>query len=106
MTAPVRPAPLDEVSLLTERCQRILEELGEPDRALGIQQPGAFGDRPLGTILGAVLMQTIENGLVLLNANPYLYPLFTAAIIFLAVALDSLRNGLFAKWTRRTIRPA
>lgn len=59
-----------------------------------------------GTILGAVLMQTIENGLVLLNANPYLYPLFTAAIIFLAVALDSLRNGLLAKWTRRTIRPA
>jgi ribose transport system permease protein len=59
-----------------------------------------------GTILGAVLMQTIENGLVLLNANPYLYPLFTAAIIFLAVALDSLRNGLLAKLTRRTIRPA
>lgn len=58
-----------------------------------------------GTILGAVLMQTIENGLVLLNANPYLYPLFTAGIIFVAVALDSLRNGLLAKWNRRSIRP-
>ncbi len=58
-----------------------------------------------GTILGAVLMQTIENGLVMLNANPYLYPLFTAGIIFLAVALDSLRNGLLAKWNRRAIRP-
>ena len=46
-----------------------------------------------GTVLGAVLIQTVENGLVILNADPYLYPLVTSAIIFLAVFVDSLRGG-------------
>ena len=45
-----------------------------------------------GTLLGTLLIQTIENGLVILNANPYLYPMITSGIIFLAVLLDSLRN--------------
>lgn len=57
-----------------------------------------------GTILGAVLVQTVENGLVILNADPYLYPLFTAAIILFAVFLDSQRNLLGARLNRRAIR--
>lgn len=57
-----------------------------------------------GTLLGAVLIQTVENGLVILNADPYLYPLITSAIIFLAVLIDSVRTGLLAKWSRRRIR--
>jgi ribose transport system permease protein len=57
-----------------------------------------------GTILGAVLIQTIENGLVILNADPYLYPLVTSSIIFVAVLVDSLRTGLLAKEGRRKIR--
>ena len=57
-----------------------------------------------GTILGAILIQTIENGLVILNADPYLYPLITSAIIFLAVLIDSTRNGLILRLTRRKIR--
>ena len=57
-----------------------------------------------GTVLGALLIQSVENGLVLLNANPYLYPLITSAIIFVAVLLDSLRNGLLARGLRRKIR--
>lgn len=45
-----------------------------------------------GTLLGTLLIQTIENGLVILNANPYLYPMITSGIIFVAVLLESLRN--------------
>jgi len=56
-----------------------------------------------GTVLGAVLIQSLENGLVILNADPYLYPLVTAAIIFLAVLIDSTRNRLLAALTRRHI---
>jgi len=57
-----------------------------------------------GTVLGAVLIQSVENGLVILNADPYLYSLVTSGIIFIAVLTDSIRNGLLAKLTRRKIR--
>jgi ribose transport system permease protein len=57
-----------------------------------------------GTILGALLMQSVENGLVILNADPYLYPLITSAIIFLAVLTDSLRTRVLANIHRRRIR--
>jgi ribose transport system permease protein len=56
-----------------------------------------------GTVLGAVLIQSVENGLVILNANPYLYPLVTSAMIFLAVLLDSTRSRLLQEWSRRKI---
>ncbi len=59
-----------------------------------------------GTLLGAVLIQTVENGLVILNADPYLYPLVTSAIIFIAVSLDCLRQRLVERLSRRLIRPA
>jgi len=57
-----------------------------------------------GTVLGAVLIQSVENGLNILNVDPYLYPLITSAIIFLAVLLDSARNHLLATLSRRRIR--
>ena len=41
-----------------------------------------------GTLLGALLIQSIENGLVIVNANPYLYPMVTSMVIFAAVILD------------------
>ena len=41
-------------------------------------------------LLGALLMQTVENGLVSVNADPYLYPTVMATVIFVAVLLDSL----------------
>jgi ribose transport system permease protein len=56
-----------------------------------------------GTVLGAVLIQTIENGLNILNVNPYLYPLITSGIIFVAVLLDSLRSGWLERWNRRKV---
>jgi ribose transport system permease protein len=57
-----------------------------------------------GTVLGAVLIQMIENGLVIINANPYIYPLVTGGIIFLAVLLDSLRHRKTARLRKRQIR--
>jgi ribose transport system permease protein len=39
-----------------------------------------------------------------LNVDPYLYPLITSAIIFLAVLLDSARNHLLATLSQRRIR--
>ena len=56
-----------------------------------------------GTVLGAVLLKSMFNGLVIVQADPYLYPLITSAIIFVAVLLDSLRSRLLAHWGRRKI---
>jgi ribose/xylose/arabinose/galactoside ABC-type transport system permease subunit len=58
----------------------------------------------LGPIFGAVLIQTVQNGLVMVDADPYIYPLITAAIIFIAVLIDSLRAGAIARLERRRIR--
>jgi ribose transport system permease protein len=55
-----------------------------------------------GTVVGAILIQTVENGLVIINADPYLYPLAMSSIIFLAVLTDSLRRGLWRKLRRQT----
>ena len=41
-----------------------------------------------GTLLGALLIGAVENGLVTLNANPYIYPVVTGGVIFLAVLSD------------------
>jgi len=57
-----------------------------------------------GTVLGALLIQSVENGLVILNADPYLYPLITSAIIFIAVLTDTLRSAWLARLNRRRIR--
>ncbi len=53
---------------------------------------GGRGNILPGTLLGVLLIQTIENGLVMLNVNPYLYPMITSAVIFCAVLMESLRN--------------
>jgi len=56
-----------------------------------------------GTVLGAVLLKSIFNGLVIVQADPYLYPLITSGIIFAAVLLDSLRNQMMPRLTQRRI---
>ncbi|MGF1476005.1 MAG: ABC transporter permease [Geminicoccaceae bacterium] len=65
-----------------------------------------FGGRGgvIGTLFGAILIQTVNNGLVIVNANPYVYPLVTAGIIFLAVFVDSQRSRILEAINRRTIR--
>ena len=65
---------------------------------------GGRGNVFPGTVLGAVLLKTIFNGLVIVQADPYLYPLITSGIIFTAVLLDSLRSQLITRLSRRKIR--
>lgn len=59
----------------------------------GVSLFGGRGQVLPGILLGAFLVQTVENGLVMVNADPYLYPLVMACVIFLAVLLDSMRRG-------------
>ncbi len=54
-------------------------------------------------VVGAVLIMTVQNGLAMINANPYAYPVITGAVIFLAALLDSVRSGLVARMMRRQI---
>ena len=45
-----------------------------------------------GTLIGALFIQALQSGLVIVNADPYLYPLITGVVIFLIVMIDSLRH--------------
>jgi ribose transport system permease protein len=56
-------------------------------------------------VIGAVLIMTVQNGLVMINANPYAYPVITGAVIFLAALFDSIRSRLQARMNRRAVRP-
>jgi ribose transport system permease protein len=47
-------------------------------------------------VIGAVLVTMVQNGLVLMNANPYVYPVVTGAVILAAALVDSLRSGALA----------
>lgn len=56
-------------------------------------------------VTGAVLIVTVQNGLVMINANPYAYPVITGAVIFIAALFDSIRSRLQARMDRRRVRP-
>ena len=45
-----------------------------------------------GTLTGAVMIQALQSGLVMANADPYLYPLITGGVIFLIVLIDTMRH--------------
>jgi ribose/xylose/arabinose/galactoside ABC-type transport system permease subunit len=66
-----------------------------------------FGGRgaAFGAIFGAVMVETAANGLVMINADPYAYPIIVSAIIILAVAVDAQRSRVSEKLQRRYIRP-
>jgi ribose/xylose/arabinose/galactoside ABC-type transport system permease subunit len=57
-----------------------------------------------GAVVGSVLIQMVQNGLVFANVNLYLQPMVQAFIIFLAVFTDSLRGVRLNKLMRRHIR--
>jgi len=48
---------------------------------------------------------TVQNGLVMINANPYAYPVITGAVIFLAALIDCIRTRWQARLERRLVRP-
>jgi ribose/xylose/arabinose/galactoside ABC-type transport system permease subunit len=57
-----------------------------------------------GAVIGAVLVQMVQAGLVFNQVNLYLQPMIQALIIFLAVFFDSLRGTRLARLKRRYIR--
>lgn len=57
-----------------------------------------------GAVIGSVLVQMVQNGLVFTNVDLYLQPMIEAGVIFLAIFFDSLRGMRLAKMRRRFIR--
>lgn len=64
---------------------------------------GGMGNA-FGAVIGAVLVQMVQNGLVYTAVDLYLQPMIEAGVIFLAVFFDSLRGTRLAKLRRRYIR--
>lgn len=58
-----------------------------------------------GAVIGALLIQMVQAGLVFNNVNLYLQPMVRAIIIFIAIFFDSLRERSMARIRRRFIRP-
>ena len=57
-----------------------------------------------GAVVGSVLVQMVQAGMVFIQVNLYLQPMVLAAIIFLAVFFDSLRERRMLRLKRRNIR--
>ena len=50
-----------------------------------------------GAVIGSVLVQMVQNGLVFTQVDLYMQPMIEAGVIFLAVFFDSLRGMRLAK---------
>lgn len=70
----------------------------------GASLAGGVGKVFPGAVLGAVMIQMIQAGLVFMQVDMYKQPLISAAIIFLAVFLDSVRSQYIKKAEQRNIR--
>lgn len=60
----------------------------------GASLSGGRGTVLPGALVGAVTIQAVSNGLNLIDADPYVYPVVTGGIVFLAVLMDGVRGRL------------
>ena len=60
----------------------------------GASLTGGRGTVLPGALVGAVTVKTITNGLNLIDADPYAYPVVTGGVVFLAVLSDGVRGRL------------
>ena len=60
----------------------------------GVSLFGGLGSIIPGTLVGVIFLMSIENGLGLLGASPYAYPVIRGAVIFLAMFSDSLKRTI------------
>ena len=58
----------------------------------GVSLFGGKGHALPGALVGVLIISCIENGLVLINANPYLYTVVRGVVIYLSVMIDSIQN--------------
>lgn len=63
----------------------------------GTSLMGGTGTIVPGTIVGVIFLNSIENGLGLLGANAYAYPVVRGIVIYLAMLTDSLKRSLSLK---------
>ena len=64
---------------------------------------GGVGNVFPGTVVGILLIQMIQNGLIFLNVDLYLQEMVKASVILFAVFIDAQRMGLIKRLERRTI---
>ncbi len=57
----------------------------------GTSMAGGEGGIIPGTLFGALMLMMLENGMILLGANPYLYPVVRGGVMLLAMFADALR---------------
>jgi ribose transport system permease protein len=55
---------------------------------------GGVGTIVPGTLIGVIFTMSIENGLGILGANPYIYPVVRGSVIYLAMFTDSLKRSI------------
>lgn len=60
----------------------------------GTSLSGGVGNIIPGTLIGVIFYYSIENGLGLLGANVYLYPIVRGIVIYLAMVTDSLKRSV------------
>ena len=65
---------------------------------------GGVGTVFPGAVIGTILVQMVQAGLVYTQVDLYIQPLIQAAVIFLAVFLDSIRSKEISKIEKRHIR--
>ena len=58
----------------------------------GVSLFGGKGNIFPGALVGVLIITCIENGLVLVGADPYSYTIVRGVVIFLAVMVDCIRN--------------
>ena len=58
-----------------------------------------------GAVVGSTVVQMVQSGMIFVGTNLYLQPMVLAAIIFLAVLIDAIRNTRLEKLRRRMLRP-
>lgn len=59
----------------------------------GASLAGGVGTVFPGALIGVIFLNSIENGLGLLGANAYIYPVVRGAVIYLAMVSDSLKRA-------------
>ena len=70
----------------------------------GTSLAGGIGSIFPGVVIGTMLIQMVEAGLVFLQVDLYIQPLISALVILIAVFLDSVRTRYIRKLERRNIR--
>ena len=65
---------------------------------------GGVGSVLPGTLIGTLIIQAVNSGLVYLQINVYLQPIISALVIFISVLIDCIKNRKIKLLERRNIR--